>query len=204
MAPDDDSKSDRNIGRYRQHMHHCDYFELKKIVMKVSHLALTFGLLLVTLFLSHGYCENQLVVPSVESPHDLSGFDDQILQEVSKHIGVRYKRGGSTKSGMDCSGFVRLFFRHIFLVDLPYIAAYQSRLSIFDDIPFEGLRTGDLIYFSRTPKREKINHVGIYLADGEFAHAIEAKGVTVSSLSEPHWKVRVKKIKRINKSTYQQ
>ncbi len=171
--------------------------------MKAFYLILTFGLLLVTLFFSHGYCEKQLIVTSVDSLHDLSGLDDRILQEVSKHIGVRYKRGGSTKSGVDCSGFVRLIYRHIFHVDLPYIAACQSRLSIFDDIPFEGLRTGDLIYFSRTPKGEQINHVGIYLADGEFAHAIEAKGVTVSSLSEPHWKVRVKKIKRIKKSSYQ-
>jgi len=172
--------------------------------MKASFLTLTFGLLLVTLFLSHGYCEKLLVVTSVESPHDLSGLDERILQEVSKHIGVRYKRGGSSKSGMDCSGFVRGIYRHIFHVDLPYIAAYQSRLSIFDDIPFERLRTGDLIYFSRTPKREKINHVGIYLADGEFAHAIEKKGVTVSSLSKQHWKARVTTIKRIKKSTYQQ
>jgi cell wall-associated NlpC family hydrolase len=63
-------------------------------------------------------------------------------------------------SGMDCSGFVRRVYRHIFYVDLPPTAACQSRLSIFDDVPLEGLRTGDLIYFSRTPKREKINHVG--------------------------------------------
>ena len=160
--------------------------------MKASHLTLTFGLLLATLFLSHGYCGK---------PHDLSGLDDRIMQEVSKYIGVRYKRGGSTKAGMDCSGFVRLVYRHIFHVDLPYVAASQSRLAIFDDIPLSELRTGDLIYFSRTPKREKINHVGIYLADGEFAHAIEAKGVTVSNLSEPHWKVRVKKIKRIKAHT---
>lgn len=172
--------------------------------MKASHLTLTFGLLLTTLFFSQGYCEKPLVVTPVESFHDLSGLDDRILQEISKYIGVRYKRGGSTTSGMDCSGFVRRIYRHIFHVDLPYIAVYQSRLSIFDDIPFERLRTGDLLYFSRTPKREKINHVGIYLADGKFAHAIEAKGVTVSRLSEPHWKVRVKKIKRIKKSTYPQ
>jgi len=167
--------------------------------MKASRVTLTCGLLLATLFFSHGYCGK----PSVETSHDLPGFEDRILQEVSKYIGVRYKRGGSTKAGMDCSGFVRLVYRHIFNVDLPYVAASQFRLSIFDVIPFEELKTGDLIFFSRTPKRKKINHVGIYLADGEFAHALESTGVTVSSLSEPHWKIRVKKIKRINQSTYQ-
>lgn len=185
-------------------MHYCDLIKLKKMVMKASqYLILIFGLCLVTLFPSYGYCEKYSVASLVESPHDLSGLDERILQEVSKHIGVRYKRGGSSRSGMDCSGFVRLIYRHVFHVDLPYIAACQSKLSLFDDMPFEELRTGDLIFFSRTPKRIKINHVGIYLADGEFAHAIEAKGVTVSSLNEPHWKVRVKKIKRINKGTYQ-
>lgn len=168
--------------------------------MKASQLTSIFGLLLVTLFFSYGYCENHCVATSVESPHELSSLDDRILQEISKHMGVRYKRGGSSKSGMDCSGFVRLIYRHIFHLDLPYIAAYQSKLSIFDDISFEKLKTGDLIYFSRTPESKKINHVGIYLADGEFAHAIEKKGVTVSNLSKPHWKVRVKKIKRIKKA----
>jgi len=187
----------------RQHRQYYDYFKPKKTVMNASHLTLALGLLLATLFFSNGYCGKPLVLNSVASSHDLTSFDDRIMQEVSRHIGVRYKRGGSTKSGMDCSGFVRLVYRHIFHVDLPYVAASQSRLSIFNDIPFEGLRTGDLIYFSRTPKKEKINHVGIYLAEGDFAHAIEAKGVTVSSLSESHWKVRVKKIKRINKNTYQ-
>jgi murein DD-endopeptidase / murein LD-carboxypeptidase len=169
--------------------------------MKAFHLTLTIGLLLTTLFFSHGHCGTPLTGNTVESPHDVSSLDDQILHEVSRHIGVRYKRGGSTMSGMDCSGFVRRVYRHIFYVDLPPTAACQSRLSIFDDVPIEGLRTGDLIYFSRTPKREKINHVGLYLADGEFAHATEAKGVTVSSLSESHWKVRVKKIKRISNGT---
>lgn len=168
--------------------------------MKPPQLTLAFGLLLVILFFSYGHCEKHPVATIGESSHDLSGLDDRILQEVSKYIGVRYKRGGSSRSGVDCSGFVRLIYRHVFHVDLPYIAAYQSRLSMFDDIPFEELRTGDLIYFSRTPERKKINHVGIYLADGEFAHAIEAKGVTVSNLGKPHWKARVKKIKRIKKA----
>jgi lipoprotein Spr len=170
--------------------------------MEKFHLILTFGLIFVSLFSSYGYCEKHPF--SVESSHDSSsGIDNRIFQEVSKHIGVRYKRGGSSKSGMDCSGFVRFVYRHIFHIDLPYIAAYQSRLSIFDDISFEDLKTGDLIYFTRTPKKQKINHVGIYLAGGEFAHAIESKGVTVSSLDVPHWKVRVKKIKRIKKSIHQ-
>lgn len=168
--------------------------------MKAHLLTLIFGLIIAILFFSNAYCEKRLDLTTADLPNDLSGYDERILQEISNHIGVRYKRGGSSKSGMDCSGFIRLIYRHIFHIDLPYVAASQSRLSIFDDIPFEKLRTGDLIYFSRTPKGKIINHVGIYLSDGEFAHAIQAKGVTVSSLREKHWKIRVKKIKRIKKA----
>jgi len=163
--------------------------------IKPSPFLILTGLLLSTLLFSHGYCE--------KSPADyslgLSDRDNRILEEVSRHMGVPYKSGGSSKSGVDCSGFVRLIYRHIFNVDLPYVAASQSRLPIFDDITFEELRTGDLIYFTRTPKKVRINHVGIYLKDGKFAHAIEKKGVIVSNLSERHWKTRVKKIKRITK-----
>jgi cell wall-associated NlpC family hydrolase len=171
--------------------------------MKASLLVITLGFLFATLFFSYGYGEEQLVTFSVGSSHDSSYLGDKILQEVSKYMGVRYKRGGSSRSGVDCSGFVKLIYRNIFYVDLPHIAAYQARLSIFDDIPPEELKMGDLIFFSRTLKKKRINHVGIYLSDGEFAHAVEAKGVMISCLSESHWKVRVKTIKRIKSSTIQ-
>jgi len=74
--------------------------------------------------------EKQLVVTSDDSPHDLSGLDDQILQDVFKHIGVRYKRGESTKSGVDCSGFGRLIYRHIFHVDLPKLKKGRHQTKI--------------------------------------------------------------------------
>ena len=194
------SKRFNDIVRYRKPVRYDEYFKLKNSGMKAALLTLTFGLLWVFLFFSHGVCGEHSVAAVVASSHGLSRLDDRIFQEVSKYIGVRYKRGGSSRSGVDCSGFVRLIYRHVFHVDLPFVASSQSKLPMFKDIPLEELRTGDLIYFCRTPKRKNINHVGIYLTDGEFAHAIEAKGVTVSSLSETHWKVRVKKIRRIKKA----
>lgn len=42
-------------------------------------------------------------------------------------------------------------------------------------------RAGDLVFFS---KASKINHVGIYLKDGKFAHASTTVGVTVSGLED--------------------
>ena len=105
--------------------------------------------------------------------------------------------GGSTKQGMDCTGFVRLIYKRVFGVDLPHKVSYQCSLPIFNNVSMEELRTGDLIFFSPTKKKRKINHVGIYLTDGNFAHALRKKGVNISNIDEPHWKSRFISAKRI-------
>ena len=124
-----------------------------------------------------------------------SFIDDQIREEVKKYLGVKYRRGGSSKRGVDCSGFVRLIYRNIFDVDLPYIAAYQYSLPIFKKVSLEKLRTGDLIFFS--PNKKRINHVGIYLSGGRFAHALSKWGVIISNLENRYWKSRIYSTNRI-------
>ena len=124
-------------------------------------------------------------------------LDEKILKEVNKYLGVRYLRGGSSKRGVDCSGFVRLIYRNIFGIDLPYIAAYQSTLPIFGRISVSDLKTGDLIFFSPTVRKKRISHVGIYLSDGDFAHSIRKKGVSISNLENRHWKSRIIFTKRL-------
>ncbi len=120
-----------------------------------------------------------------------------IQTEVQKYLGTPYRRGGGTRKGMDCSGFVRRIYQELFGVDLPYQARYQYHLGIFEKVSPQNLKTGDLIFFSATKNKKRINHVGIYLYDGQFAHAIRKSGVTISSLSNPHWKSRFFDAKRL-------
>jgi len=135
--------------------------------------------------------------PSLQAPqHPLLAEKIQVI--VENHLGVRYQRGGSSKKGVDCSGFVRLVWRNVYGIDLPYIAARQFSMPIFRDITPEDLKTGDLIFFSPTTRKKRINHVGIYLANGRFAHAIERKGVTISSLQNRYWKTRIFSTKRMD------
>jgi cell wall-associated NlpC family hydrolase len=52
------------------------------------------------------------------------------------------------------------------------------------------LQPGDLVFF-RTGGflfLFRRRHVGVYLANGEFAHASGTKGVATSRLDEPFWK----------------
>jgi len=47
------------------------------------------------------------------------------------------------------------------------------------------LETGDLVFFNTTGKG--VSHVGIYIGNGEFAHASTSRGVRVDKLNDPYY-----------------
>lgn len=124
-------------------------------------------------------------------------FEEKIKNEVKKYLGVPYKRGGSSRRGVDCSGLVRAVYRKVFGVEVPYVTSSQFTFHFLQSIPLKKLRTGDLVFFARTGKKKKINHVGIYLQEGNFVHALQKNGVIISSLENPHWKSRLVSAKRM-------
>lgn len=95
---------------------------------------------------------------------------------------VRYRIGGLSKRGIDCSGFVYLTFRDRFGIALPRSTTEQAVLGY--PIGESELRTGDLVFF-RTGRN--VRHVGIFLQDRQFLHASTIKGVTISSLDDQYW-----------------
>jgi cell wall-associated NlpC family hydrolase len=95
---------------------------------------------------------------------------------------VRYRIGGLSKSGVDCSGFVYLTFRDRFGIALPRSTHEQAVLG--RPIDENELRTGDLVFF-RTERNSR--HVGIFLEDRKFLHASTRKGVMISSLDDFYW-----------------
>ncbi len=99
-------------------------------------------------------------------------------------IGTPHKMGGKTKKGTDCSGFVGVVYTEF------YNSPFQGRSSAdlyqeVDPIEKHDLKLGDLVFFKVRGKQ--IDHVGIYLSDGEFIHASSSKGVMVSRLDEAYW-----------------
>ncbi|MET0379737.1 MAG: NlpC/P60 family protein [Spongiibacteraceae bacterium] len=95
---------------------------------------------------------------------------------------VRYRIGGLTKGGIDCSGFVYVTFRDRFGIALPRSSDEQVVLG--RKIDETELRTGDLVFF-RTGRSDR--HVGIFLEDRKFLHASTRKGVMISSLDDIYW-----------------
>jgi len=120
--------------------------------------------------------------------------EESFLEMVKEYIGTPYRWGGSSEKGMDCSGFVRHIFSKTSNLDLPHSSQQQYSLPIMKKVPRKDLRTGDLIFFSLKGKR--VNHVGIYLDDGDFIHAGRQSGVTISSLDDQYWKMRMVSAKR--------
>lgn len=99
--------------------------------------------------------------------------------------GTRYVRGGTSRSGFDCSGFVRYILSHTGGVDLPRTATEQYYKGA--PIPVEQLQPGDLVFFKNTYKHG-ISHVGIYAGNGQFIHAANAhKGVRTDTLNAKYY-----------------
>ncbi|MDR2086354.1 MAG: C40 family peptidase [Dysgonamonadaceae bacterium] len=124
----------------------------------------------------------------------------QILEYAGNYTGVRYKAGGSTPKGFDCSGFTQYVFKK-FNYRLPRTTGEQSRVG--RSVKKKELRPGDLVFFTGKNKNSKaVGHVGIVVeANGKgnflFIHASTSRGVTVSSDTESYYKPRYLSARRI-------
>lgn len=83
---------------------------------------------------------------------------------------------------MDCSAFVQRVFADAFDIRLPRTT--ESQVTHGRRISRGDLQPGDLVFF----RPAKTRHVGIYLNDGEFAHASSSEGVTISNLDLDYWR----------------
>lgn len=112
----------------------------------------------------------------------------QMINNAMQFIGVTYRGGGTSKSGMDCSGMVTAVF-NIFDMKLPRSSNQMAKVG--SKIKKEEVKKGDLVFF-KTNGRDTINHVGLVVeADGEeikFIHSSTSKGVIISSTKEPYYK----------------
>ena len=130
------------------------------------------------------------------------GAEDRIVTLIDSaysYIGTPYKWAGTSRSGMDCSGFVSTAFSAI---NVPLSRSSTEMSTQGRDIPLSQAEVGDLLFFKTTRKRNRISHVGIVVGVGDevkFIHASVSQGITVSSLSEDYWQKAYAKTSRVLK-----
>lgn len=103
---------------------------------------------------------------------------------VDNWYGTPYRMGGTSRRGIDCSAFMQEVYGNVYKYKLPRTSRDQFATAMKINNK-ENLREGDLVFFKIRTK--DISHVGIYLADGKFAHASSSKGVVISSLDQAYW-----------------
>ncbi|MEK4530574.1 C40 family peptidase [Solibacillus sp. FSL K6-1554] len=116
----------------------------------------------------------------------------ELTATASKYIGVPYVYGGTTASGLDCSGFTQLVFKQLGF-DLNRTAASQYKQG--SAVSKSDLQPGDLVFFNTTGK--VASHVGISLGGNKFVHAGTSTGVTEASLNSSYWAKRYNGAKRV-------
>lgn len=114
---------------------------------------------------------------------------DRIVATALQFEGVKYKFGGTTRKGMDCSGLVYIAFVNE-NIQLPRTSRNMAKKG--KKISLKKVSKGDLLFFKISRRSNQINHVGLVtsIKNGViyFIHSTSSRGVIVSSMNENYWK----------------
>lgn len=109
-----------------------------------------------------------------------------IVTLSSRLLGVRYRWGGTSPSGFDCSGFMYYVFQRT------GVAVPRTTYDMFESgtpVPRDQLQAGDFVFFQTL--RPGPSHAGIYLGDGRFIHSSSGFGrVTITPMDHRYYAPR--------------
>ncbi len=125
------------------------------------------------------------------------GWQQRLQAAAKTWIGVPYRLGGTSRSGVDCSAFVQQSYRQGVGIELPRNSESQSRTGT--GVQKDSLKAGDLLFFD-TLERGRVTHVGLYLGDGTFVHASSSRGVTQDQLDKAYYQRAYRVSRRLLRS----
>jgi cell wall-associated NlpC family hydrolase len=114
----------------------------------------------------------------------------KLVRTIGAWLGVRYRYGGRSKRGVDCSAFTSAVMSEV--LDRKFIGTSRVQAAKFNPIQnLDSLQMGDMLFFTgRNRRSSRIGHVGIYVGNGVFAHSSSGKGVIYTHLSKGYYKER--------------
>ena len=154
---------------------------LKLMICIIAGLALT----------SCGSSRSKVVTTKTQNAPHIESANKQIRNIISHALefeGTRYKYGGTTKKGMDCSG---LIYTSFLKEDIPMPRTSRDLSLKGKRLYLKEVSPGDLLFFETDKKRKVINHVGLVVEVADeirFIHSSTSRGVIISSLENNYWK----------------
>jgi cell wall-associated NlpC family hydrolase len=122
----------------------------------------------------------------------------EIVRTALSYSGTRYKYGGTTHKGMDCSGLIFVSFKKH---NIPLQRTSSLMASQGVQIKLKEVQKGDLLFFTTGKNKRRINHVGLVVSveknDIKFIHSTTSRGVLVSSINEGYWNYAFREARRI-------
>ncbi len=117
----------------------------------------------------------------------------QKLEKYAKSkLGQKYVWGATGPNRFDCSGFTRYVFSSTVGIKIPRVSRDQAKVGKYIK-NIKDLRRGDMVFFDTEKKfTRRVNHVGIYLSNGNFIHASSArkKVIITNFRKKPFYKRR--------------
>jgi len=143
--------------------------------------------------------ETSTVTSSTHSFYERIPLVSNLIDFAKKHLSIRYRSGGTTKRGFDCSGFTRFCFSQ-FGVSLPHSSAAQG--SVGKPVDKADAQPGDLILFKgHSSRSSQIGHVGLItevVGDQiKFIHSAWNGGVRYDYLHASYYQHRFVGVRRV-------
>jgi cell wall-associated NlpC family hydrolase len=116
---------------------------------------------------------------------DSSGSGVKVVKEAKKYKGAKYKWGGESPKGFDCSGFTWYVYDKAANMDIGRTVKDQYKRG--KAVSKGDWKAGDLVFFKNTFENG-LSHNGIYISGGKFIHAEnEGTGVVISTLDSGYY-----------------
>lgn len=122
-----------------------------------------------------------------DSFNKISNFQSDLVDFAMKYLGSRYRAGGKTPKGFDCSGFTSFVFNNF---DITLSPASRLQGKEGKRVSLDELQVGDLMFFSGRRVGNSVGHVGMVIdVDKEtgtikFIHSSSSQGVVITTFPD--------------------